>query len=270
MDLTKDLLISSPGDALLCPSCGDVFRDPVIAKCGHTFCLGCSGVNNPLRAKNPCFICQTPIQKGSTCLNNAIAQVIDNLPARCPHHGNACMWTGTAKEVRRHTLLCSKAPTPKPTISDDADTSTVATCLDSSFESTSDSSETGETDPSETGGTDSSKKATNSGAMLPEVVMTHVPMRRILDPECDLLHLCQRPTALWDSDYTMAHLKRLSIDNDGSEDDACLIESIDSYREHYLPCWVNVNGHDIIVSPGWHVSNTTTRVDAFQTLPTLF
>ena len=99
MDAIKDLLLSSPDDALICPLCRDVYSDPMMTECGHTLCFRCHRDDSPARQ--------------GLIPNCALAMLIDNLPAKCPQHHQGCSWTGTLNEVRRHSLLCEKAPSRK-------------------------------------------------------------------------------------------------------------------------------------------------------------
>lgn len=255
MDAIKDLLLSSPDDALLCPSCRDVYSDPMMTECGHTLCFGCH------RDDSPCSICSRLASKGSLIPNCALAMLIDNLPSKCPQHHQGCSWTGTANEVRRHSLLCEKAPSRKIISPDErSDTSTVATALDFSFECTSDSTETrDETDSSET---------IDCAHRLPEEVAMYVPMARVLGSGDPLAHLLDKTDVMRTMDHNALHLARFTIfDRDrycsDGEDSLFTNSSIESYQKYYAPHLKIINGHTIIRDPLWHVSRY--HNNAFQT-----
>lgn len=226
MDAIKDLLLSSPDDALICPLCRDVYSDPMMTECGHTLCFRCHRDDSPARQ--------------GLIPNCALAMLIDNLPAKCPQHHQGCSWTGTLNEVRRHSLLCEKAPSRKID-------------LDFSFECTSDSTETrDETDSSET---------IDIAHRLPEEVAMYVPMARVLGSGDPL------PSVL-DKIYVMRTMDGLTIFerdrycSDG-EDSLFAKSSIESYQKYYAPHLKIINGHTIIRDPLWHVSRY--HNNAFQT-----
>ncbi len=233
MDAIKDLLLSSPGDALICPLCQDVYSNPMMTECGDSLCFGCHRDDS--------------LASRGLIPNCALAMIIDNLPAKCPQHHQGCSWTGTLNEVRRHSLLCEKAPSRK-IISPDkrSDTSTVATALDFSFECTSDSTETRDE-------TDSSKTIDITHRLAEEVAM-YVPMARVLESDDPL-------PSLLDKKYVTHHLARLYC-SDG-EDSLFAKWSIESYQNYYAPHFKIINDHTIVRDPLWHVSRY--HNNAFQT-----
>lgn len=70
--------------ALLCPVCNHVFREPVISiKCGHTFCRCC--IEAMIRDGVRCPVDGQECDSGQLVLNRAVIGQIDDLRIYCCH-----------------------------------------------------------------------------------------------------------------------------------------------------------------------------------------
>ncbi|XP_036235122.1 E3 ubiquitin-protein ligase TRIM7-like [Molothrus ater] len=81
-----------------CPLCLDVFEQPVLTACGHSFCGQClAGVLGDPPRPAACPQCRAPLEPGSQrpnrCLGNmaGLARALEEVAARprCPQHGKA-------------------------------------------------------------------------------------------------------------------------------------------------------------------------------------
>lgn len=76
------VFLDVPPRNLLCMVCERVFTDPVIAKCGHTFCRRCV-LNMP--PGEACPVHKTPLSKNNIIPNLAVCDQISELMIRCKY-----------------------------------------------------------------------------------------------------------------------------------------------------------------------------------------
>lgn len=70
--------------ALICPVCKKIFREPVISiKCGHTFCRIC--IEEMIRNGLTCPMDEQECDSGQLVLNRAVIGQIDDLQIYCSH-----------------------------------------------------------------------------------------------------------------------------------------------------------------------------------------
>uniref|UniRef100_A0A803V7R3 RING-type domain-containing protein n=1 Tax=Ficedula albicollis TaxID=59894 RepID=A0A803V7R3_FICAL len=79
-----------------CPLCVELFSQPVLAACGHSFCQQCASavLGDPPRPA-ACPLCRSPLQPGSLRPSRslgAVAELARSMGelarARCPRHGS--------------------------------------------------------------------------------------------------------------------------------------------------------------------------------------
>lgn len=83
-------------DQLQCPICLEVFKEPLVLQCGHSYCQGCLvSLSQHLDSELRCPVCRRAVDGSSSPLNVSLARVIEALrlpgspePAVCPHHRN--------------------------------------------------------------------------------------------------------------------------------------------------------------------------------------
>ena len=91
---------------LFCSVCEEVFKDPVMGDCQHTFCRSCISqwIKNQKAAAN-CPICRERLPKAHLLEKNQLAnQLIGDLELRCSNR--ACQWTGKLDAIRAHLPTC--------------------------------------------------------------------------------------------------------------------------------------------------------------------
>ena len=93
---------------LYCTICDNVFTDPVMSDCQHTFCRECltNWINNA-HGIPACPFCRADLPKSDKKLvRNLIAnQLIGELEILCPS-GRLCSWQGKLDEVKSHLPQC--------------------------------------------------------------------------------------------------------------------------------------------------------------------
>ncbi|XP_077880013.1 E3 ubiquitin-protein ligase TRIM50 isoform X2 [Ictidomys tridecemlineatus] len=83
-------------DHLQCPICLEVFKEPLVLQCGHSYCQGCLlSLSQHLASELRCPVCRQAVDGSSSPLNVSLARVIEALrlpgnpePTVCPHHRN--------------------------------------------------------------------------------------------------------------------------------------------------------------------------------------
>ena len=88
---------------LFCSICEDVFNDPVMGDCQHTFCRKCivQWIQNMRSATANCPICRNKLPKQANLERNLMASsLIDDLEIFCSNR--ACDWKGKISESKSH------------------------------------------------------------------------------------------------------------------------------------------------------------------------
>ncbi|XP_063090375.1 E3 ubiquitin-protein ligase TRIM50 isoform X2 [Cavia porcellus] len=86
-------------DQLQCPICLEVFKEPLMLQCGHSYCKGCLvSLSCHLDSELRCPVCRQEVDGSSSPPNVSLARVIEALrlpgapgamePAVCEHHRN--------------------------------------------------------------------------------------------------------------------------------------------------------------------------------------
>ena len=83
-------------DRLQCPMCLEVFKEPLMLQCGHSYCKGClASLSRHLAAELRCPECRREVDYSSSPPNVSLAKVIGALqlpgdpePQLCAHHRN--------------------------------------------------------------------------------------------------------------------------------------------------------------------------------------
>ncbi|GAM17186.1 hypothetical protein SAMD00019534_003610, partial [Acytostelium subglobosum LB1] len=77
------LFVQTPSSSLMCPIHNGLFRDPFIAKCGHTFCRNCVLARTNSNARIECPIDKTQLVENDFFPNLAISAQISDLMIYC-------------------------------------------------------------------------------------------------------------------------------------------------------------------------------------------
>nr|XP_020752492.1 E3 ubiquitin-protein ligase TRIM50 isoform X2 [Odocoileus virginianus texanus] len=83
-------------DRLQCPMCLEVFKEPLMLQCGHSYCKGCLvALSRHLASELRCPVCRREVDYSSSPPNVSLAKVIEALqlpgdpePQVCVHHRN--------------------------------------------------------------------------------------------------------------------------------------------------------------------------------------
>lgn len=83
-------------DQLQCPICLEVFKEPLMLQCGHSYCKDClDSMSQHLDSELRCPVCRQSVDCSSSPPNVSLARVIDALrlpgdtePTVCVHHRN--------------------------------------------------------------------------------------------------------------------------------------------------------------------------------------
>lgn len=83
-------------DQLQCPICLEVFKEPLMLQCGHSYCKDClDNLSQHLDSELCCPVCRQSVDCSSSPPNVSLARVIDALrlpgdiePTVCVHHRN--------------------------------------------------------------------------------------------------------------------------------------------------------------------------------------
>jgi hypothetical protein len=100
----KDSIETKTDLDITCTICQDVFRNPVIATCGHIFCDLC--IKRALTYKNECPTCKHMTTPHDLRNIPIIKSYIDTLQIKCPNDG--CNWKNKIELYKQHENNCIK------------------------------------------------------------------------------------------------------------------------------------------------------------------
>ena len=84
---------------LRCPVCKNIFQQPYILCCGHSFCLHC--IQNCIHIMGwHCPLCKTPFTKSGMMRDQLLTNTLEEEQVRCLFPN--CTWSGTINECKLH------------------------------------------------------------------------------------------------------------------------------------------------------------------------
>ncbi|KAI9478632.1 MAG: hypothetical protein EXX96DRAFT_483040 [Benjaminiella poitrasii] len=112
IDLRTIHFVNKVNDNLICCICQNPFIDPVISRCGHTFCKYC--ISQALEASQVCPIDRTPLTKNEfEPAAKIICNMVNELQVYCPHHEQGCPHIGQRQFILSHVMNdCEYTITP--------------------------------------------------------------------------------------------------------------------------------------------------------------
>ena len=133
--------ISPPSKTLYCPICQDLFMNPVLTKCSHTFCRLCLeqlqisfSQQSNIRRRNSssyhegpptlqidtstsefyCPLCRTSIRLRDVVYNRIVASLISEIQVYCKFKGSGCHDILSVSTFSGHIRLCMYRPIDCP------------------------------------------------------------------------------------------------------------------------------------------------------------
>ncbi|KAI8646651.1 hypothetical protein BD408DRAFT_410036 [Parasitella parasitica] len=101
VDLRTIRFVNTINDNLICCICQNPFIDPVISRCGHTFCQHC--IFQALEASSVCPIDRAALEKDDLePAAKIICNMVNELPAYCPRHEQGCSHIGQRQFIELH------------------------------------------------------------------------------------------------------------------------------------------------------------------------
>ena len=88
--------------ALYCLICKQMFDNPYITECGHTFCHQC--ITTHINTTPYCPLCKAPVTHHDMLPDTLIRASIGEQIVSCSHH--KCKWEGTMTEYKCHLVEC--------------------------------------------------------------------------------------------------------------------------------------------------------------------
>ena len=103
MGIDCDRFLVAPAESLKCCICTDVFEQPVMLGCGHTFCKAC--VCGDRRQRN-CPQCRAPISTQQPAQNFVLKDLIEDLVVWCENRQEGCGFNGAVRVQQDHASDC--------------------------------------------------------------------------------------------------------------------------------------------------------------------
>lgn len=99
-------MLSDSAQELLCPVCQDIFRDPVLLPCGHSFCNGCVAQWWATKRARQCPLCKRESSKKQTPRNLVLKSLCETFLLEV-HSGHVCQL-----HTERFKLYCEDHQAP--------------------------------------------------------------------------------------------------------------------------------------------------------------
>lgn len=112
MGYTTTMFVSRVDHNLLCGICAGVLQNPLVTKCGHTYCKECleQWLNALCGADGKiCPECRREVKLSSTALVLALRGVIDGLSVECENSANGCTAILRLGDLENHLKECGYA-----------------------------------------------------------------------------------------------------------------------------------------------------------------
>lgn len=89
-------------ECFYCPICSEIFDNPIILQCGHSFCHKCC--EHAINSKfTNCAVCRFEIEMPPRMIKNiTLNNIISELLVHCIEKEKGCDWIGKRDNLRNH------------------------------------------------------------------------------------------------------------------------------------------------------------------------